>query len=103
MSLQWTECVERWRPPRLIDWLLVAVALVALIWWLAPQNIPVLLYKLALVSLAGVVGYWLDRALFPYARPHDWMVDGHHLIGVGCMLRRAVIVAAAMIGVTLGL
>jgi hypothetical protein len=103
MSLKWSECTTRWRPPRLYDWLLVAALLMGVVWWLAPQNLPVLLYKLALVTLAGVVGYRLDRALFPYGRPHEWMHPGHHIIGVGCMLRRAIIVAAAMIGVTLGL
>jgi hypothetical protein len=103
MSLKWEECVELWRLPRLLDWLLATCGLLALIWWLAPQNLPVIVYKLALVTLAGVVGYRLDRALFPYARPHEWMVDGHHLIGGVCMLRRAIIVSAAMIGVTMGL
>lgn len=56
-------------PPRLWGWAVITILLMATIWLLAPQQLPVTAYKLSLVSLAGVVGYWLDRSLFPYARP----------------------------------
>jgi len=96
--------MSKWKYlPRMSDWFVCAAVLLSLVAWLAPANLPVVMYKLSLVALAGVLGYVLDRSLFPYARPHEHFVDGHHAIGVGCMLRRAVIVAAAMIGVTMGL
>ncbi len=60
-------------PPRLSGWLLITILLMAAIWWLAPQQLPVTAYKLSLVTLAGVVGYWMDRSFFPYARPHVFM------------------------------
>lgn len=60
--------------PRLFGWLVVTVLLLVAIAFLAPQQLPVSLYKLSLVSMAGVVGYWLDRSLFPYARP-DALTD----------------------------
>jgi hypothetical protein len=36
------------------------------------SHLAVSLYKLHLCSLAGWSGYWLDRALFPYSRPHQY-------------------------------
>lgn len=115
---------------RMADWLLAAVILSALVWLLAPQQLPVSLYKLSLIALAAVAGYWVDRSLFPYARPDSFLAfvgendeaedadDGGpegdqiavslvsdqpmlRLMGVA-MLRRAIIVAAAMVAVGLG-
>lgn len=60
-------------PPRLWGWLLITILLTATIWALAPQQLPVTAYKLSLVTLAGVIGYWMDRSFFPYARPHVFM------------------------------
>lgn len=54
---------------RMADWLLYSLALMALVWFMAPQQLPVAVYKLALLSLAAVTSYWIDRSLFPYARP----------------------------------
>ena len=111
------------------DWLLYALALTALVWFMAPQQVPVSVYKLSLVSLAAVVGYWIDRSLFPYARPDVFLqmekdsepakpdaVDDDafectlhaapddallRVMGL-CMVRRAIIVAATMLAVGLG-
>lgn len=59
--------------PRLFGWLIATLLLLAVIALLAPQQLPVSLYKLSLVTMAGVVGYWLDRSLFPYARPDAFL------------------------------
>ena len=64
------------RAPRLWEWALITLALLVAVWALAPQQLPVSLYKLSLVTLAAVVGYWLDRSLFPYARPDALMDSG---------------------------
>lgn len=94
--------------------LLIAFNLVLLgaVLFFAPQQIPVTLYKLSLVSLAGLVGFWLDRLIFPYARPDQVMVRtfsiGGPLVGnremvfIGCMIRRAIIVLGAMLAMGLG-
>jgi hypothetical protein len=63
----------------------------------APHQLGVLLYKLALVTLAAVAGYWIDRAVTPYARPDRC----DHAAQAG--VRRAIIVAATMIAVGIGL
>lgn len=68
--------------PRMINWLWVTIAL-AIVAQLAMRAdagslIAVTVYKAHLLSLGGWGGYWLDRALFPYARPHTY-VDGEAL------------------------
>lgn len=98
------------RLPRLFGWLLFALVLLAAVVWLAPHQLPVSLYKLSLVAMAAVAGYWLDRSLFPYARPDRLFgasaEPGEHmpraLLVAAAMIRRALIVAAAVLAVGLG-
>lgn len=117
------------RLPRLIGWIFITLLLTAAVWALAPQQLPVTAYKLSLVTLAGVIGYWLDRSLFPYARPDSFQQLVHELatltdpddiedagspdvlvavrgpldlLFAAAMLRRAVIVGCAMLAMGLG-
>jgi hypothetical protein len=113
---------------RMADWLLIAVMLALLVWAMAPQQLPVSIYKLSLVTMAAVLGYGIDRSLFPYARPGDLMADdapdddepdavppridgmtvlevvheAHPHLLAAAMIRRALIVAATMLAVGLG-
>lgn len=57
------------RLPRLSSWWVIALALSVIVFLLAPHQLPVSLYKLNLIALAAVSGYWIDRSVFPYARP----------------------------------
>ncbi|QBH95756.1 hypothetical protein EKN56_06415 [Limnobaculum zhutongyuii] len=115
------------RQHRLLTWALATVILLGVIAVLSPQQLPVTLYKLSLVSLAAVIGYHLDRALFPYASPGSYLVDnwkaisahpingvdklepeypvisGYQRIFAAVLLRRAIVVMAVILGVTLGL
>ena len=112
--LRMTEYTLLQRLPRLSGWLIITIALLFLVWLLAPQQLPVSLYKLSLVSLAAVVGYWLDRSLFPYARPDFFMllVNVHKYRSyesaiaaaalAASMIRRAIIVGCAMLAMGLG-
>lgn len=84
------------------DWLLATLLLALLVWLMAPQQLPVSVYKLSLVTMAAVAGYWIDRSLFPYARPDPQADDGHQLLYAASMLRRAVIVGCAMLAMGLG-
>ena len=61
------------RAPRSSLFLVIAVLLLAVIAVVSPAQLPVVLYKAALIALAAVIGYWLDRALFPYARPDSYL------------------------------
>ena len=110
------------RAPRSSTWICIALILLVLVALLSPQQIPIAVYKLSLIALAAVVGYWVDRMIFPYARPDgyldiDWrhgtdepinqvdfkVVNGYHTIFAAAMLRRAIVVAAVVLGVALGL
>ena len=110
------------RAPRNSLFLVLAVVLLACIAVVSPVQLPVALYKLTLIALAAVIGYWLDRALGPYARPdsyleRDWrrgtnepegdadfrVVSGYELVFTAAMLRRAVVVGCVVIGVAMGL
>ena len=109
--------------PRLLPCLLIVVGLAAALAVVSPQQLPVALYKLSLVTLAGYLGYWLDRWAFPYARPDsflaaaDWRAErgavqgqANHTVVPGCeqiyaaaQIRRALIILGAMLAMGLGL
>lgn len=117
------DTIPTWlRAPRTTTWLILAVLLLAAVALVAPAQLPVVLYKATLAALAAVLGYWLDRALFPYARPDgylalDWrlgtnepvgdvdypVVAGYERVFVWAMVRRAVIVGACMLAMAAGL
>lgn len=103
-------------------WLAIALVLLVVLAIISPVQLPVLAYKAAQIALAAVLGYWLDRALFPYARPdgyldRDWrlgttapegdadfpIVPDYQTPFCIAMLRRAIVIAAVVIGVALGL
>ncbi len=104
--------------PRMTDWLLVTIVLLLLINQVAPQQLPVSLYKLSLITMAAVVGYWIDRSAFPYARPDSFMAQpsslgspfvpksavapSQQIAFAAAILRRAIIIGAAMLSVSLG-
>ncbi len=106
------------KTPRLFGWLFATFLLLLAVLALAPQQLPVSLYKLSLITMAGVAGYWLDRSLFPYARPDAYLItpwspgapyvadalvrQGYELVFAAAMLRRAVIVGCAMLAIGLG-
>jgi hypothetical protein len=102
-------------------WLWVSVILTIAIAVFAPQQLRVTLYKLSLITTAAWVAYWIDRALFPYARPDRFVppeptsadtssgsapglsITREQAIAFSSsQLRRALIISAAMIGVALG-
>ncbi len=80
----------------------LALVLVAVVFVLAPAQLPVVLHKFSLVTLAAVLGYWLDRHLFPYARPDSFLPGDLKSMGEAA-LRRAIIVGAVVVGVALAL
>lgn len=109
--------------PRMFACMALAVGLLALISVAAPQQLPVALYKLSLVTIAAALGYWIDRWLFPYARPDSYLdepawrcsrlsrscdadyrvAQDYHTVFAAAMLRRALVVLGCMLCVGLGL
>ena len=60
---------------------------------LNPAKLGLAVWGVAKLGMGGYVGYWIDRLIFPYARPHQ-------LIGIEAgtsWKRRALIVAAAVV------
>ncbi|CAL5247543.1 hypothetical protein PASLES1_27050 [Pseudomonas aeruginosa] len=91
---------RRRRAPRMTSWTLVTLVLLIILAAIRPEQLQVVAYKLVLVTLGAVAGYWIDRSLFPYvARPHECSAN---LVVVGAWLRRGLIVLACILGLTLG-
>ena len=110
------------KAPRMLGWAgatLALVSLALLMQYLWPGTVlAVTAYKGHLMALGGWGGYWLDRALFPYDRPHAYLdlADEPRDAAEGAMeavlvasnafgaamLRRAIVVAACLICVGLG-
>lgn len=88
---------------------LYAAVLLLVVAWAAPQQLPVIVYKVSLILLASVAGYWLDRWAFPYARPDRFLTaDGdvkvnHKRVFGATLIRRSIIMAGAMLAVGMGL
>ncbi len=110
------------RLPRMGWCLALSVLLLGLVGLFSPQQLPVIIYKGSLLSLAGTGGYWLDRWAFPYARPdsylvYEWkdedefsdgvedypVVENCQRLFIAASLRRAAVMAVAMLAVGLGL
>lgn len=87
-------------------WLIAALIMAAIVGFLYPHQLGVLLWSLTKLSLGAYLGYWIDRTIFYYARPGaiDWREAGPHTayLLAGCMLRRALIMAAAILALGLG-
>lgn len=75
---------------------LVGVALLAVV---SVDQLGVIFKKSVLVSVAAVVGYYIDRAAFPYARPHEMMGGGSFNWAT---IRRAILIAATLLAFALG-
>jgi hypothetical protein len=91
---------------------LLAALIVAL---LHPYQLGVLVWSLCKLCFGAYLGYWIDRSIFPYARPHLWIGDPHELrtgsvdrlqlsiaIAVASQVRRALIMAATILGLAVG-
>ena len=87
-------------------WLIAAVVLAALVGFLHPHQLGVLLWSLLKLAAGAYLGYWVDRSIFYYARPGDLSVNQPNVAAAymiaACMLRRALIMAAAIVALGLG-
>ena len=72
---------------------LFALAFIVFVLASRPEQVYLFGWKLALIATAGWIGYWLDRELYPYARPHEASAKEQPLV----MIRRAIIVGSAMV------
>lgn len=93
-----TSFTKRFPELRMLECIVIAVITLAIIAYASPQQLTVAVYKVLLVTLFALLGFRLDRMIFPYARP-DKVVDDAR--DAAC-IRRAIIVAAAIVGGTIG-
>ena len=103
---------------------LITVLILAFLAVISPQQLPVIAYKAGLVSFAACIGVWIDRAIFPYARPSgylkkDWLRDpdadggddevdfeicaGYLRAFTVATIRRGIMVGMVILGMCLGL
>lgn len=87
--------------PKLTYWHLGTVALLAALWAIAPQQIGVLALKGIYITLALALGYYADRTIFSAYRPY--MLKHSDLLLATGMIRRAIVIAAVVLGFALGL
>lgn len=85
---------------RLVEWAAFAAALLVGVYFLEPQALELVVLKLAEVCLFAFVGYWADRSIFPYSRCGFGETDAAERAS---QLRRAIIVAACVVGGCLAL
>ncbi|OSM95591.1 MULTISPECIES: putative holin [Lonsdalea] len=105
------------RLERLLGWQLTALLLLGLIALVSSQQLSVVIYKISLITLAAVLGYWLDRSLFPKASLGQYLEHdpeqmarvrypvraGSEPVFAAVLLRRAMFVAAVCLSVATGL
>lgn len=77
--------------------LLIALVLLAVVVLMAPAKLGLTLYGIGRIAVGAYSGYWADRLLFPYARPHTLQGIAQ---GAACK-RRAIIVAACVVAAAL--
>jgi hypothetical protein len=90
--------------PRLWIWMVIAVLLLVGVVHVSPQQFPVVMYKLSMVTVSAVVAYWIDRSLFKdgaQARLDPYMTRDFY--SAARILARALIYVGTVLGVTLGL
>lgn len=89
---------------RIGPWLILAMLATFVVGLLYPHQLGVLLWSLSKLCWGAYLGYWIDRSIFPYARPGDYQCNnGNGLSAIALlMLRRAIIIAAAILALGLG-
>ncbi|STL49417.1 putative inner membrane protein [Escherichia coli] len=88
--------------PRLSGWLVASVALFVVIGWTSSAQIPVVIYKLSLVSLSAC---WDTGSIAVCSPGHGLtlLAPGRNRVAApAAMIRRAIIVAAVCLSVALG-
>lgn len=90
---------------RIGPWLILAIVTTLVVGLLYPHQLGVLLWSLTKLCWGAYLGYWIDRSIFPYARPDRFNPDkdiAERTLWEMLMLRRAIIIAAAILALGLG-
>ncbi|KKO05834.1 hypothetical protein LCGC14_0074750 [marine sediment metagenome] len=90
---------------RIGPWLILAIITTLIVAMLHPHQLGVLLWSLTKLCWGAYLGYWIDRSIFPYARPDRFNPDldtNERTSWEVLMLRRALIIGAAILALGLG-
>ena len=88
---------------RMWDWWLTALVAAAVVAWLAPAQLQITAYKVSLVTIAIVLGYWADRALFKRAADRIEERSLRDFYASARIVARAIVVLAVVLGLTQGI
>ena len=83
---------------RMWPWLGMALAGAIFVAVYKPQMVGLLLWSLCKLCFGAALGYWIDRAIARGARPHELAGEAKD----HALLRRAIIVASAILAMALG-
>ena len=70
---------------------LVAILLLGAVFLISPAQIPVIIFKASLVSLAAILGYWIDKT------------EKDPIIRASIAIRRAIIIFGTILGFSMAL
>ena len=73
--------------------LLLFAVLTAIVVAMAPAKLGLTLYGFGKIAGGIYVGFWGDRLIFPYARPHEQVGESRN----AACLRRAIFIAACVL------
>lgn len=85
---------------RMLEWTLTALVLLVVVGLIRPDQFSLLAVKAAMVVVHGVIGFFFDRSVAPYARPDNPDLTPHERASAG--QRRALIIGAFVIAGALG-
>ncbi len=104
---------------RMWQWVSLGIIFSTTLYFVAPQQLGLLLLKATYITIAIAIGYWADRIIFYYARPHkmeaeawrevightvkDERIESAYRAYSLAMLRRAIVVGAVVLAFCLGL
>ncbi|HIF18886.1 MAG TPA: hypothetical protein EYQ72_00190 [Gammaproteobacteria bacterium] len=82
----------------------VSIILLTAVFLISPAQIPVIIFKASLVTLAAILGYWIDYLLFPHMRPGIIdKIEQDPIIRASIAIRRAIIIFGTILGISMAL
>ena len=82
----------------------VSILLLTAVFLISPAHIPVIIFKASLVTLAAILGYWIDYLLFPHMRPGIIdKIEQDPIIRASIAIRRAIIIFGTILGISMAL